>query len=253
MKQSFRSAASRLCGLTAGLSLVFASVVMAAPTKESAEIEQVRLGMSKLLSGHPVSSVAPSPIPGLYEVMVGPQLYYVSSDGKYLLSGKLFDIETREDLTSPKVEKVKAEAIEAAGEENMVIFSPEDYKYTISVFTDLDCGYCRKLHSEIDQYNKRGIRVRYLMFPRAGIGSDSYKKAVSVWCSDDRNDALTRAKSGEQVAEKTCDNPVASQYNLGQMVGVTGTPAIFLADGELVPGYVPAEKMETILKQKSAQ
>lgn len=251
MKQSNRRAAIGWCGLAAGLSLVFASVVAAAPTKQNAEIELVRQGMSKLLSGHPVKSVVPSPIPGVYEVMVGPQLYYVSADGKYLLSGKLFDIESRKDLTSPKEEKAKADAIEAVGEDNMVIFSPKDFKYTITVFTDLDCGYCRKLHSQIDQYNERGIRVRYLMFPRAGIGSDSYKKAVNVWCSDDRKAALTAAKAGGKVEDKSCDNPVANQYALGQLVGVTGTPAIFLSDGELVPGYVPPAKMEAILKQKS--
>jgi thiol:disulfide interchange protein DsbC len=236
-----------------GLSLAVSTAAMAAPTKQNAEIELIRQSMSKLLSGHPVSSVEPSPVPGIYEVMVGPQVYYVSADGKYLFSGKLFDVEKRADLTSPKEEKAKAEAIDAVGEDNMVIFSPKDPKYTISVFTDIDCGYCRKLHSQINEYNARGIRVRYLMFPRAGIGSDSYKKAVSVWCSDDRKAALTQAKSGAKVEEKTCDNPVASEYKLGQLVGVTGTPAIFLSDGQLVPGYVPPDKMEAMLKQQALQ
>ena len=253
MKQSYSRVAVVWCSLAAGLSLMFASVAMAAPTKQSAEIELVRQSMSKLLSGHPVTSIEPSPIAGIYEVLVGPQLYYVSADGKYLFSGKLFEVASRTDLTSPKEEKAKAAAIEAVGEDKMVIFSPKDYKYTITVFTDIDCGYCRKLHSQIDEYNKLGIRVRYLMFPRAGIGSDSYKKAVSVWCSDDRKAALTRAKSGAKIEEKTCDNPVASEYALGQQVGVTGTPAIFLADGELVPGYVPPAKLEAMLKQKSPQ
>jgi thiol:disulfide interchange protein DsbC len=253
MKQSNRRAAIGWCGLAAGLSLVFSSVAMAAPTKQNAEIELVRQGISKLLSGHPVKSVVPSPIPGVYEVMVGPQLYYVSADGKYLLNGKLFDMASRTDLTTPKEEKAKAEAIDAVGEDNMVIFAPKDYKYTITVFTDIDCGYCRKLHSQIKQYNDLGIRVRYLSFPRAGIGSDSYKKAVDVWCSSDRKAALTAAKAGGKLEEKQCDNPVADQYALGQMVGVTGTPAIFLSDGELVPGYVPPAKMAAILKQKSQQ
>ena len=253
MKQSNSRAAALWCGLAMGLTLAVSSAAMAAPTKQNAEIELIRQSMSKLLSGHPVSSVEPSPVPGIYEVMVGPQVYYVSADGKYLFSGKLFDVEKRADLTSPKEEKAKAEAIDAVGEDNMVIFSPKDPKYTISVFTDIDCGYCRKLHSQINEYNARGIRVRYLMFPRAGIGSDSYKKAVSVWCSDDRKAALTQAKSGAKIEEKTCDNPVASEYKLGQLVGVTGTPAIFLSDGQLVPGYVPPDKMEAMLKQQALQ
>ncbi|MCU7796675.1 MAG: thioredoxin fold domain-containing protein [Candidatus Thiodiazotropha sp. (ex Myrtea spinifera)] len=251
MKQSNKKAVIGLYGLAAVFLLVLTSVTIAAPTQQSADIEKVRQGMSKLLSGRQVDSITPSPISGLYEVLVGPQLYYVSADGKYLFSGKLFDINSREDLTTPKVAMVKADAIEQMGEENMVIFSPKEYEHTVTVFTDIDCGYCRKLHDEIDQYNDLGIRVRYLMFPRAGVGSPAYQKAVNVFCADDKNDAMTRAKAGKDVEERQCENSVAEQYALGQKVGVTGTPAIFLTDGELVPGYVPAAKMQAILKERS--
>ncbi len=253
MKQTNSPARSLARGLFIGLSLALAVSALAAPTKESAEIEQVRQGMHKLLSGQTPDSITASPIAGIYEVMVGAQLYYVSSDGKYLLSGKLYDIEKREDLTSPKMEKVKAEMIEQVGEENMVIFAPEKYDHTVTVFTDIDCGYCRKLHAEIKQYNDLGIRVRYLMFPRAGIGSPSYQKAVNVFCAEDRNKALTRAKKGDTLEDRQCDNPVAQEYSLGQALGVTGTPAIFLETGELIPGYVPAARMAGMLNGQDAK
>ncbi len=253
MKQTKFWAGGISRGLVAALSLTMTAAVTAAPTQQNAEIEQVRESMSKLLSGNPVSSVSPSPIPGVYEVLVGPQLYYVSADGKYLLTGKLYDIDSREDLTSPKVAKVKAGMIEKVREQDMIIFAPEKYDHTVTVFTDIDCGYCRKLHSEIKQYNDRGIRVRYLMFPRAGIGSPSYQKAVSVFCAEDRNTALTQAKAGKQIEEKECENPVAQEYALGQALGVTGTPAIFLENGELVPGYVPAERMAAMLKEMATE
>jgi thiol:disulfide interchange protein DsbC len=239
--------------LSVALSLVLATGVMAAPTKQNAEIEQVRQGVSKLLSGQEVSSIEPSPISGLYEVMVGPKLFYVSADGKYLLNGSLYDINSREDLTTPKVAKVKAQMIEKIGEDNMVIFAPEKYQHTVTVFTDIDCGYCRKLHNEIQQYNEQGIRVRYLMYPRAGIGSPSYQKAVNVLCADDRNDAMTRAKAGEDIEKKQCENSVAQHYDLGQTLGVNGTPAIFLESGELVPGYVPAKRMAAMLSEIGAE
>jgi len=251
MKLLNRNAAAILCALTAYLLLLPAFAADAAPTKENAEIQRVREGVQKLVSGHPITSITASPIPGLYEVMVGTELFYISADGKYLLSGKLFDIDTRNDLTTPKLKQVKAQALDAVDEASMVIFSPKDYKYTITVFTDIDCGYCRKLHAEIDDYNARGIRVRYMMFPRAGIGSPSYQKAVNVLCSKDRNQAMTRSKAGETLEEKHCENPVADQYALGQKLGVNGTPAIFLADGELVPGYIPAQRMESMLKSKA--
>jgi thiol:disulfide interchange protein DsbC len=237
--------------LAAATSLLFSSAAMTMPTQEKADIEQVRKSVAKLLDGRSADSITPSPIPGLYEVLVGAKIYYVSADGGYLLNGKLFDIEKRQDLTTPKLAKVKAKAIESFGETEMVIFAPEKgYQHTVTVFTDIDCGYCRKLHNEIKDYNDLGIRVRYLMYPRAGVGSPSFQKAVNVYCADDRNEAMTRSKAGEEIEEKQCKNSVADQFALGHKVGVSGTPAIFLESGELVPGYVPAKKMQAILNQK---
>jgi thiol:disulfide interchange protein DsbC len=135
----------------------------------------------------------------------------------------------------------------------MVIFAPEKYQHTVTIFTDIDCGYCRKLHAEVSKYNDLGIRVRYLMFPRAGQGSLAYRKAVSVLCASDRNTAMTRAKAGEEIEMKECDNPVDREMALGQEVGVTGTPAIFLESGDLIPGYVPADRMAAILEKTDKQ
>jgi thiol:disulfide interchange protein DsbC len=160
----------------------------------------------------------------------------------------MYDIETREDLTSPKVAQAKADAIEAVGEENMVVFASEKAQHTVTVFTDIDCGYCQKLHNEIKDYNELGISVRYLMFPRAGVGSESFDKAVTVLCSDDRNEAMTRSKAGEKLAKKECDNPVEQHLALGKTLGVNGTPAIFLENGDMLPGYIPAQRMSAILK-----
>ena len=254
MKQMKHQAGRLSCSLAGALILLLiVGVVTAAPTKQNAEVEQVRQAMGKLLGKRELSSIKPSPIPGLYEVLVEANLYYVSADGKYLLIGNLVDIESREDLTTPKLAKVKAGMIERFGEENMVIFANEKYEHTITVFTDIDCGYCRKLHAEMEKYNDLGIRVRYLMYPRAGIGSPSYQKAVNVICADDRQTAMTRAKAGKKIEDRKCENSVAQQYGLGQKLGVNGTPAIFLEDGELVPGYVPASRLAGMLKEKAAK
>jgi thiol:disulfide interchange protein DsbC len=138
-------------------------------------------------------------------------------------------------------------------ESEMVIFGADDAKHTITVFTDIDCGYCRKLHREIDDYNKENIRVRYLFYPRAGVGSPSYDKAVSVWCADDRKQAMTDAKSGKTLESKSCDNPVKGHLVLGELMGVNGTPAIVLESGELLPGYVPAKRMAQMLNSQAAE
>jgi thiol:disulfide interchange protein DsbC len=129
----------------------------------------------------------------------------------------------------------------------MLIFSPDKPTHTITVFTDIDCGYCRKLHHEMADYHAKGIRVRYLMFPRSGVNSPSYDKAVSVWCSEDRNDSLTKAKNGKDPAPRTCDNPVQNHMAMGRSIGVQGTPSIVFEDGRVIPGYVPAERLAAML------
>lgn len=229
--------------LFAGLALALA----ASPVLADAEAA-IKESLAKMLPEYKVSSIGETPIKGLYEVMLGPQVMYVSGDGRYLMQGRLIDLANRADLTEPRQAAARKMAVDAVGDANMVIFAPEKYDHTVTVFTDTDCGYCRKLHKEIDQYEAEGIRVRYLFFPRAGVDSDSYKDAVSIWCAGDRQKALTEAKAGKRPAQKTCDNPVKAHMELGELLGVSGTPAIVLDNGDLVPGYVPPKRLAAMLK-----
>jgi thiol:disulfide interchange protein DsbC len=217
----------------------------------------IRDRLEKMLPGYEITSIHETPVPGVYEVLLGTELVYVSGDGRYMLQGRLVDLETRANLTetSPRLAEAerrqaqeRAKTLSELDEDEMIIFAPEDYQYTVTVFTDIDCGYCRKLHREIDGYENEGIRVRYLFFPRAGAGSPSFEKAVSVWCSDDRQQALTDAKAGKTPPKKTCENPVLDQMKLGEAFGVAGTPAIVFDSGALVPGYVPPKRLLALLK-----
>jgi thiol:disulfide interchange protein DsbC len=182
-------------------------------------------------------------VEGVSEVLMGPAVFYITNDGRYLFQGSLIDMKTREDLSETRRKETRIAAINDFGEDRMIIFPAKEPRHTITVFTDIDCGYCRKLHSEIDKYNAAGITVRYLLYPRSGPNSPSYDKAVSVWCKEDRRQALTDAKAGIQLAKADCDNPVKEEYDLGGLIGVRGTPAIILEDGEMLPGYVPANKL----------
>lgn len=237
--------------LAMGLWLGSGTVQAEAGDQADPAVEAVRASLAKALPSFKPDSISPSPVQGLYEVMIGPRLIYVSADGKYLMTGEMSDLHTGENLTEPKLRAANLKAVNNVGEENMVIFGPEDAKYTISVFTDIDCGYCRKLHSEMDAYNAAGIRVRYLFYPRAGLGSEAYNKGVSVWCADDRNQAMTDAKNGKKLESKTCDNPVSDHYQLGQSLSLRGTPALVMDDGEMVPGYVPAKRLKLMLDSRS--
>ncbi|MGR9100546.1 MAG: DsbC family protein, partial [Gammaproteobacteria bacterium] len=168
-------------------------------------------------------------------------------DGRYILEGKLIDVAARKDLTDVRLAGVRVQALKKVGRDNMIVFEPKESKYKVSVFTDIDCGYCRKLHSEIDQFMKEGITVQYLFFPRAGLGSKSFQKAVSVWCAEDRQKALTEAKKGNDPEEKTCDNPVKDHMRLGQEFGMTGTPMLVTEKGTIFPGYMPASQLAKAL------
>lgn len=192
--------------------------------------------------------ISPTPVPGLFELRVGPQIAYVSADGRYLVRGDIIDVKSDTNLSEERRASARLAAIDDIGESRMIIFTPKKVKHTISVFTDVDCGYCRKLHRQINDYLAQGIRVRYLFFPRSGPNTESWTKAEKVWCSADRADALTRSKRGEALSGKACSpNPVRQQYELGLTFGVTGTPAIITDTGELLPGYVPPAELAEYL------
>lgn len=193
----------------------------------------------------------PSPMAGLYEVQVkGGPLLYIDADGSHFIAGDLFAVQKSGfvNLAEQGRQKERAELIAAVKPEDMIVFAPQNPKATITVFTDVDCGYCQKLHSEVAELNALGIAVHYLAFPRAGLGSPSFRKIASAWCAKDPGAALTSLKNGEDIPENVCaDNPVAAQMLLGEKVGVNGTPALVLEDGTLVPGYRPAKELAKLL------
>ena len=189
--------------------------------------------------------IRPAAIAGLYEMRMGTTVLYVTADGRYMFQGDILDMETRINLTDQVRQVLEKEVISKLDDKETVMFSPVDtpVKHTVTVFTDIDCGYCRKLHREMAAYNKAGIAVRYLFYPRAGLGSPSAKKLETVWCSANRQEALTRAKSGQTLAQLSCDNPIAKHYELGRDLGLRGTPYIITEDGRKFPGYLSAKEL----------
>ncbi len=233
--------------LRAGLTLALFCVlgIPAVQAAESAPDAAARKALQELVPKAKIDKVEAAPLPGYRQVIVGGQMVYVSDDGRYLMQGTLYDAQAKRDLTAARMAvdaKAKVDAVPAG---KRIVFAADGGKpkYKVTVFTDIDCGYCRKLHSQIAEYNKRGIEVDYLFFPRSGIGSPSYDKAVSVWCAKDRNAAFTAAKTGKNPAPLKCDNPVAEEFTLGTQVGVEGTPTIFAPDGTKIGGYLPPDEM----------
>ncbi len=206
--------------------------------------------LSKALGGRAPESVAETPIADIYEVSLDGQVFYLSKDGRYVIQGEMIDLTTRANLTEQRRDIARKATIDNLNESEMIVFAPAKtpVNHTITIFTDIDCGYCRKMHQEIESYLDLGIKVRYMAFPRSGPNTDSFNKAVSVWCADDQQTAMTRAKSGQSVEAKTCPNPVNNQYELGQQLGIRGTPSILLESGEMIPGYMPAPQLAAALQ-----
>jgi len=208
-----------------------------------------RADIASKIPGTRADQLKQSPIPGMYELVQGTDFAYVSADGKYAIAGDLYDIGSSNNLTEERRRDARIKLVSDMPEAQMLIFGPKSPKYTITVFTDIDCSYCRRLHSQIAEYNRLGIRVRYMFFPRSGPDTESWAKAEEVWCAPDRNDALTHAKLGEKVKNpKTCATPIERHYSLGLKLGVQGTPAIVLGDGELLPGFVPPSALVNHLR-----
>jgi thiol:disulfide interchange protein DsbC len=207
--------------------------------------------LQALRPGIPIEKVSATPVPGIYALDIGGgTVFYGTEDGRYLFAGDMYELGESELVNLAEAGRVtRRQALMAeVAVDDMIVFSAKGKrKAVISVFTDVDCGYCQKLHLEVPELNAMGIEVRYLAYPRAGINSQSYQKIVSAWCSDDPNGAITRLKARQTSPNSSCDNPVAAQFDLGRELGVTGTPAIVLEDGRLLPGYMPAAKLaETV-------
>ncbi len=218
-----------------------------APSK-SEVLAKLKARLKSVFRSEP-DHISESKIPNIYEVMYGTEVVYVSQDGKYFIAGDMINLDTRENITNLAKSGIRKTLLNKQ-DNKPVVFKAKNEKHVLTVFTDIDCPYCAKLHREVPQLNEQGVTVKYLMFPRAGIGSPSYKKAVSMWCNDDQKQAMTDAKARKPIADKTCENPITAQYHLGQELGVTGTPALITSSGRLIPGYVPADRLVKMLEKE---
>jgi thiol:disulfide interchange protein DsbC len=222
------------------------------PAEEAPAGADPRVEVAKRIPGARPEELRASPIPGIYEYTHGTEIAYVTADGKYAISGDLYDLKSNADLTEAHRREVRLKMLAAYPEDQMIIFGPKDAKYTVTVFTDVDCAFCRKLHSQMAEINKLGVRVRYMLYPRTGPNTVSWTKAEQVWCSPDRNEALTRAKLGQDLKVKACpNNPVASSYAMGKDFSLEGTPSIVMTDGEMIAGYLPPDVLVQRLKDQS--
>lgn len=226
--------------LLAGGGLLAVALVASAADEGEAK---AREALTRFLPGVEADAVRPSGIPGIFEASFGTRVLYVTADGKYALFGDIVATADRRNLTEDRRGELINKLMAGLPESEMIVIAPAQTKRTVTVFTDVDCPYCAKFHRDVPALNEAGVKVRYLLFPRTGVGSESYHKAVSVWCASDRVKTVGIAKAGGKIEPKKCDNPVEKHMDLGAEVGIQGTPAIVLDNGRMLPGYVPVQNL----------
>ncbi|MBU2919220.1 MAG: thiol:disulfide interchange protein DsbC [Psychrosphaera sp.] len=226
-----------------------ASILLASSSAFSAADSNAAIKSKLLNLGLEASKIIDSPMPGLKEVTTNRGIFYTSADGQFFIAGRLFDINNgMKNLTENAMNELRINGVESF-KDSMIVYPAKNEKYKITVFTDTTCGYCRKLHGQMSEYNDLGITVQYLAFPRGGLNSRSFYDIQSVWCADDQQKAMTASKNGESVKPANCSAPISAHYELGQAAGVNGTPAIVLDDGTMIPGYKPPSDLIQLLAQ----
>lgn len=239
--------------------LLALGLALPAHAGDSAAVARVRAAVQRLAPGETISDVRPAGPPGFYQVLVEGRLVYVSSDGRYVMDGRLMDARDMRDLSAEGMRAVRRKALAAVPAAQRLVFAPPHPRYTVTVFTDIDCGYCRAFQSQMAAINAEGIAVQYLFWPRTGLhdadGHDTaaYRKAVDVWCAADRRTAFVKADQGGRPTPADCSNPVASQFRLGERIGVDGTPTVIAADGTVLGGFLTAEQLLHALQSLQRQ
>ena len=244
---------SRVMQFTLALVMAFSTSIALAGAPASKEVsDKLKAALDSPAMGLKVGTVETSEIPGMYEVQFdnGPRVY-ATADGQYFILGDLFQVNAGQfvNLAEKRRDNERLASMQALDETDMIVFAPEGETLAeITVFTDVTCFYCQKLHKEVPELNKRGVKVRYLAFPRGGVDSPGYRQLVGAWCADNPQETLTALKNKQAVPVTSCEpNPIAEQYQLGQAMGVRGTPAMITGTGQMIPGYQSADQLMVTL------
>lgn len=222
------------------------------PSSERRAAPDLRLLRSLVHDASKISTPKATPVPGLYQVAVDNEVFYISADGRYLLRGEMLDLQSRRNLTEQSASQLRKTALAQIPDADFIHYPSASSHYAVTVFLDTDCAYCRVVHENLENYNRLGISVRIAAFPRSGLNSAAFQRAVSIWCSDNRQQAFARAVNGQALGNAKCKSPVKREYLAGLRMGVNGTPTFVLDDGSLIAGYVAPENLLRILRAQQA-
>jgi len=226
-------------------------VLMALPLSAAdGDISKLKQRLLSMFPSDTAFTISKTPVPGLFQVDFDDSFVYITADGQYAVKGDIINMLTNANLTDLKRADGRIKTMQAITNKETITYPSKNKTTTMTVFTDIDCSYCRKLHSDMGGYNDRGIEVHYVFYPRAGLGSNSHQKATSVWCADDQRKALDMVKSGRRIDKLECDTPILKHVEVANKLGVNSTPTLMFEDGTMLPGYIPPARLAAILKQR---
>lgn len=232
----------------------FLMTSLMAPLLMAGPQEDIKASLAIISPSLKVEEITQTAVPGVYQIVAGPTILYSDATGKYFFEGPLYHLEANKDFTNITAERQAVfvkKTLDAVDPATMIVFKAPQEKTYITVFTDIDCTYCRALHKEVGDLNKAGVTVRYMAFPRVPAGQSSFIKAQNVWCAADRNNALTLAKQGEEPKPASCKDPVAMHQEIGKSLQFAVTPVIIFKNGTVMPGYLPAKELISMAEKES--
>ncbi len=234
-----------------GMTAMFAGSVAVAGSAFADELPSTAATtMKQIFPQAKMDAAKKMPVRDLYEARYGSEVFYVSSDGKYLVKGEIMDVSNNVNLTQKSIQKARKAKLANIRTDEMIIYKPKDTKAALTIFTDVDCPYCRKMHAERQQLLDAGVELRYMLFPRTGLNSSSGEKAISIWCSSDRSATMTKAKEGKEIEDKICKTPLENHMRIAIDFGLVGTPHLVLEDGRTFSGYYPpAQIIHTLINE----
>jgi thiol:disulfide interchange protein DsbC len=212
-------------------------------SSEADVIQMLTNRLTMVLGGMPIKSITPSPVPNFYQVLLAGEVLYITADGRFVFAGNLIDLQSQVNLTEQAQTQAQLAELKAVAKKDMVVFPARIQQRELWIFTDIDCPYCRRLHQEVPELNRNGVTVNYLFFPRSGPNTPSFQKAVNVWCANNRQEAMNRAKNQETLPNLSCENKILDQYQLSQTLGINGTPYMLSDNGRVIPGFAPAAEI----------
>ena len=232
-----------------GLSILLVALLAASSYAGDAPADVAKSIAANLKQRYPatrIDQVVPSPLPGIYEVVMGRNVAFSDAEGRYFIFGHLYDMQSQRDLTAERKEALAKIDWSVLPLENSIKFVSGKGERVLAVFSDPDCPYCKKVEAELAKLDN--VTIYLFPFPIQSLHPNAVAKSTVIWCAKDRAQTWRDVLAGGKLVGKgDCENPIAANVALAERLGINGTPTLIARDGRLLPGAATADRISTWL------